>query len=120
MMRMPDPHRWWTYSLVFILGSIILIYTFALQNGFVSNLLSNRVTQYLAKISSYGFLIHCVVFGYLNAVYYRMPGFEEQEFVIQYGGWCQLTFGVVISLICSEIWLRLYSRFIKPLNLKYI
>lgn len=117
-VMMSDPHRWWTYSLVFILGSIILIYTFALQNGFVSNLLSNRVTQYLAKISPYGFLIHYVVFRYLVAVYYRMPGFEEHEFLIQYGGWCQLTVGVVISLICSDIWLRLYSRFIKPLNLK--
>ncbi len=114
------PERWWTYSLIFIPGSILLIYAFAMQSGYLSKLLTNRFTLYLAKISPYGFLIHYVVFRYLAVIYFRIHGYENGEFLLKYGILCNLTLGIGISIVCSEIWMRLYDRFIKSRNFRFI
>ena len=119
-VELSHPERWWTYSLIFIPGSMLLIYAFAMQSGYLSKLLTNRFTLYIAKISPYGFLIHHVVFRYLAVIYFRIPGYENGEFFLKYGIWCNLTFGIGISIACSEIWMRLYDRFIKSRNFRFI
>lgn len=119
-VELSHPERWWTYSLIFIPGSMLLIYAFAMQSGYLSKLLTNRFTLYIAKISPYGFLIHHVVFRYLAVIYFRIPGYENGEFFLKYGIWCNLTLGIGISIACSEIWMRLYDRFIKSRNFRFI
>lgn len=119
-VELSHPERWWTYSLIFIPCSMLLIYAFAMQSGYLSKLLTNRFTLYIAKISPYGFLIHTVVFRYLAPFYYRIPGYENGEFFLKYGSWCNLTLGIGISIVCSEIWMRLYDRFIKSRNFRFI
>lgn len=101
--------RWWTFSLIFIPSSIILTYTFAFQCGYVSKLLTNKITEYLAKISPYGFLIHFVVYKYISVICYRIPG-NNHQFIEQYGAWCNITFGIAISLICSQLYLYFYQK----------
>lgn len=108
---MSRPEQSWSYSLGFVFSSIILVYSFAMQNGFISRLLTNNFSMYLAKISPYGFLIHYVIFRYAMAVYYRIPGFEPGEFLIKYGCWLNLTVGFILTIVCCEIWMRLYARF---------
>ena len=108
------PEQSWGYSLGFVLSSIILVYSFAMQNGFISRMITNKFTMYLAKISPYGFLIHYVIFRYAMAVYYRISGVESGEFLLKYGCWMNLTIGFVLTVICSEIWMRLYAKFFAP------
>ena len=111
---MTDPFRSWSYTLGFVLSSMLLVYTFAMQNGIISKFLTNRVTLYIAKLSPYAFLIHLVVFRYLAVIYYHLPGVEGNEFHLTYGCWISLTFGFVITVIATEIWMRLYAKFFAP------
>ena len=119
-VELSHPERWWTYSLIFIPGSMLLIYAFAMQSGYLSKLLTNRFTLYLAKISPYGFLIHFVVFRYLSVIYFLISGYEIGEFFFKYRNLCDLTLGIGISIVCTEIWIRLYDRFIKSRNFRFI
>ena len=106
-----DPKDSITWSFIFSFSSILLIYSFAIQNGLISKLLTNKISLYLAKISIYALFIHVVVFGYSAAIYNRVPGFERDEFFLTYGCWISLTLGFVITIIATEIWMRLYARF---------
>lgn len=111
---MTDPFRSWSYTLGFVLSSMLLVYTFAMQNGVISKMLTNRVTLYIAKLSPYAFLIHYVVFRYLAFIYYHLPGVEGNEFYLTYGCWINLTLGFGITIIATEIWMRLYAKFFAP------
>lgn len=104
-----SPEQWWTKAIVFLPSTIILIYAFAYEKGFISKILTNKVTMYLANISAYGFLIHYVVFRYLVVIYFRIPGFQEGEFAQTYGSLINLTVGMIVTLICVEIWKKIYS-----------
>ena len=100
------PERWWTYSLAFLPSSIVLVYSFATQKGKISNLLNNKIVLYLARISPYAFLIHYVVFSYLEIVYYHIPGFSKGEFNSYYGGFINATIGLIITIILTELYMR--------------
>lgn len=103
------PERWWTYSLVFLPSSIIFVYSFATQKGKISNLLNNKIVLYLARISPYAFLIHYVVFSYLEIVYYHLPVFSIGEFDINYSGFLYLTVGLFVTIILTELYMRLLN-----------
>lgn len=109
-----DPKNSITWAFIFSFSSILLIYSFAMQNGLISKLLTNKVSLYLAKISIYALFIHIVIFEYMSKVYYHIPGFEKNEFFLTYGCWISLTLGFVITVIATEIWMRLYAKFFAP------
>ena len=111
---MTDPFRSWSYTLGFVLSSMLLVFTFAMQNGVISKLLTNSVALYIAKLSPYAFLIHHVVFRYLAVIYYHIPGVDGNEFFLTYGCWISLTLGFGITIIATEIWIRLYAKFFAP------
>lgn len=67
------PNFRWFLSLLFTISSSILVYIFALDKGKISKFLTGKITLYLAKISSYGFLIHYVVLAYLSIIYRMLP-----------------------------------------------
>ena len=113
-----DPKSSITWSFIFSFSSILLIYSFAMQNGLISKLLTNKVSLYLAKISIYALFIHIVIFVYLSKVYYHIPGFEKDQFFLTYGCWISITLGFVITIIATEIWMRLYAKFIAPKKAK--
>ena len=102
------PDIWWTYVVVFTVGSVLAIWHFALGRGRISRLLTNRITFYLAGISAYGFLIHYVVFKYINAVIYHLPGIDADE-VRPYGGIILLVVGIPVSILATEIWMRYFQ-----------
>lgn len=59
-------------------------------------------------------MIHHVVFIYLGAIYYHISGVDGNEFFLTYGCWINLTLGFVITIIATEIWIRLYAKFFAP------
>lgn len=93
-------HQWFTYSLIFTPVSVMLVYLFALGQGVISRKTVNKATMFLAHTSSYGFLIHTVVFWYLTMIGRRLlkiPG-EFQPFL-------NITIGVAITLVLSNTWI---------------
>lgn len=109
-----DPKNSITFAFIFSFSSILLIYSFAMQNGFISKLVTNKISLYLAKISIYALFIHVVIFWNVIWVYNHIPGFEKYEFFFTYGCWISLTLGFVITIVATEIWMRLYAKFIAP------
>ena len=69
-------------------------------------LLTNRLTLYMAKISPYAFLIHVVVFYSMAMIYYHIPNVDGVEFGNRYGGWINATIGFLLTVVCSELWMR--------------
>lgn len=99
----------WSTVLVFIFSTIVIIYTFAIGKGRISNLLTNNITSYIAKISQYAFLIHIVVFKCLEIVYYHIPNINIVEFDTKYGSWIKLSLGLILTIVSCEFWLKLIN-----------
>jgi peptidoglycan/LPS O-acetylase OafA/YrhL len=105
-----NPNNWWRMSILYTPTTCLLIYLFAFEQGKISKTLVNKVTLYLAKISPYGFLIHPVVFRYLDVVMYHLL---SEDFYHNYGTCVRLTLGIILTIICCEIWMLIDQRFIK-------
>ena len=101
---------WWIHSLLFIFSSIMLVYIFAIGKGVISNALVNKITLYLAKISPYAYLLHYAVFKVVSMVFYHLPGVNDEVGLMldrQYGSWVKLTVGFAVTVILSELWIRI-------------
>lgn len=105
-----DGAVWWKESLVWLPGSTLLVYSFAIGKGVISNALVNRFTMYIAKISPYAFLIHRVVFRYLNALIYHFPiNFDPEFFAEIFMPWICIFIGLPLTVVTCEIWRRLWK-----------
>ena len=58
--------NWWGTTVLWTITSCALIYLFAIQNGKISNMLTNKIFVYLGNISANTFLIHQMVYRYLE------------------------------------------------------
>ena len=105
-----NPNNWWRRTILYTPTTCLLIYLFAFEQGKISKVLVNKVTLYLAKISPYGFLIHSVVFRYLQAIMWHLI---SEEFNYYYGQYIQTTLGIILSIICCEIWMWINQKFLK-------
>lgn len=90
--------RWWTFSIVFTISSCMTVYLFAENKGYITKLLTNRLTLYLGDLSPYAFLIHFVVFRYIEVICRVLYG---KEFVLCNKGWIKLTIGFVLTIFLS-------------------
>lgn len=98
------------YSVIFTPFTGLLVYSFAHNNGKISSLLTNRFTLYLANITSFAFLIHIVVFTYMNGIItilLRTIGIN-----IDYTYICimKLTIGFILTIIISILWNYLIKK----------
>ena len=59
-------------------------------------------------------MIHLVVFRYLAVIYYHLPGVEGNEFHLTYVCLISLILGFGITIIATEIQMRLYAKFFAP------
>lgn len=101
---------WWIHSLLFIVSSIMLVYIFAIGKGGIANALVSKITLYLAKISPYAYLLHYAVFKVISMVFYHLPGVNDEIGWIldhQCGSWVKLTVGFAVTVILSELWIRI-------------
>lgn len=109
------PEYWYNYAFVFIycIGAMVLIYSFAQEKGVISGILTNKITLYLARISPYAYLIHCVVLRYLASILYHFPvGIiaQSQQEALKLWGVVNITVGLVITVILSEICIYVNKR----------
>lgn len=101
---------WWSYVLLFTPISMLLVYLFACGQGKITHFLSNKFILYFAKISSTGFLIHQNIFHYIDAVIILIYGNEGRIFTQKYSVFLKLSLGIVLTIICCEIWNKYFSK----------
>ena len=105
-----NPNNWWRKTILYTPTTCLLIYLFAFEQGKISKNLVNKVTIYLAKISPYGFLIFSVVLKYLDVA---ISILISQKFDYYYGSYVRVILGIVLTIICSEIWMQINHKFFK-------
>lgn len=93
-----------TLNFIFTTSSICLVFTFASNDGYLTNLIGNKIFLYFAQISPQIFLIHPIVFCCINKIYYHIPYIDPLPFIDKYGCYINLTIGFLITILCSEIW----------------
>lgn len=96
---------YWDIVIVCLPSSILLIYYFAYGQGIISKAIVNKITMYLARISSYGFLIHCVVFRYLESAFVIIFELDKEYFTL-----INATLGFILTVLCCEIWKKIQKR----------
>lgn len=101
--------RWWTYSLLFIVPSILVVACFSQEGGVVSSIVKHngrlsKLICYLANISPMGFLIHMVVLKSLSRLYvlFGING--------RIRGIIDVFLGLGLTICLSELFLR-FRRF---------
>lgn len=107
-----DIDVWYERVPIFTLSTVILVYVFAVGKGFISNFLTNRITLYLAKISPAFFLIHSVVFSFMEIVLYICSRSIGE--IYNFSAWIKLVLGFILTVISCEMW----NRLIKYLEVK--
>lgn len=98
---------WWSEGFVFIIGTITTIYVFAIGKGKISHFLTNKITDYIAKISSYAYLIHYTAIWYGCEVPFKIFNIDLDYLSTEYGNWERLMVGAVTTVILCEIWIRI-------------
>lgn len=102
---------WLRYVLIYTIPTSMLIYSFAVGKGKVSNKLVCKFTMYMAKISPYGFLIHFVIFTLIGMVPYHIHWIKDPAYYnLNYGCWINLSVGLLLTIIASEVWMRISYR----------
>ena len=98
---------WYGPSVIFTINTCLLIYYFAIGKGFLSKLLTNKVTLFIAKLSPYAFLIHWVVIKYIG---FFVNSILKNEFLSFHAYALNLTIGFILTIILSCLYQRLYKR----------
>lgn len=102
--------NWWIYTIPFTIGSIIFIYSFAINNGILSKCLTGKITIYIARISNYGFITHMVILRYIYAIMVRLPIIGGQNYADKFAGWVEITIGFILTIISVEIWTKIENK----------
>lgn len=106
-----DSSRWWTYSIIFTPVTCMLILVFAIGKGKLTKVLvENKWLLYIAKISSYGFLIHYVVFRYISVILWHIPRIGGELFAKRYGGIINCTIGVSVTFFLCKLWISFRKK----------
>lgn len=100
-----------TYFL--LIGSLLLVYLFALNKGFISQVLNNRLFVYLGNLSNYIFLVHMAVIRWSIVLF-------KHILKIDLIGWPLFIISFILTIISCEIWKRLDDWLIKKLSNKMI
>lgn len=97
----------WAYALVYLPGTISIVYLFAEGEGRISKFFTYPIFMYLAKISPYAFLICNVVYTYISGALYVFIQNKDIYNLIheQYLGWIKITIGLFLALVATQIWM---------------
>ena len=108
---------WFTYSAIFTFSSVFLIYFIMTKKSWIANLLTQKLLLLLGNISSYAFLIHYVVFRYIQAFCCH---FFDRKFYDLYGSSIKLTIGFILTILFTNLWIYIENYTSKRLNYKEI
>lgn len=73
--------EWGSRSTDYLVQELVLIGVFAVQGGFISRILRNRVSLVLGILSAPAFLIHQVLISRVSANFYRLAVDDDQKYV---------------------------------------
>ena len=92
---------WIRNTIIYIIPNMIIVYSFAINKGYVSKILTNRLTIYIGKISALLFMFHQIIMRIV-----------DRYFTIQN---VQFKFAIISAL--SIIIVELYKSAVKYVNL---
>jgi len=95
---------WLRYTLVFTLGSMGLVYLFAINQGFVSKFLTNKLLLYIGNISGEAFLIHQIIIGQVVGRTHKFLGYNPTMLYIFIVSFAITIFMVYIIDVCRLKW----------------
>lgn len=111
-MNYSERSRWWIYSLLFLPSSISIVLLFAYNKGYISKKITNPFFLYLAKISPYAFLIHSVFNIYISKIFEIFSILSKYDLSIILP-LVKILCGGVITIIASELYIKLVNNYIK-------
>lgn len=94
----------WTQALVYLPGTMSIIYLFAFNQGKISELFKNKFFMYVADLSAYGYLIHYVVFAYIGKAVNLLQGKGVGTVFLEHRSWINITIGVALTLMACQAW----------------
>ncbi|MBP3819510.1 MAG: acyltransferase [Butyrivibrio sp.] len=94
---------WWGYTILWTVSSCILIYLFAKRSGKISTILTNRLLVFIGNMSANAFLIHQIVFRYLELI-------ELKIFGIKYV-YANIVVCFFVTMICAYMWNKIINLF---------
>ena len=100
-VSIPQDNNWWGLTVMYTLTSCALIYTFALNRGVISHILTNKALIYIGNISANTFLIHQMVYRYLDTIENHLIGATNK--------YINLFVCFILTIVCSIIWEKLYD-----------
>lgn len=86
--------EWFKLTVMYIPGSVLLVYLFGLKKGWLSCILTNKLTVFIGDISGYAFLVHQVVIRYLRELMSHCP-----HFVLGNWGVAILSFVITLGIV---------------------
>ncbi len=94
----------WTQALIYLPGTVSIIYLYAFNQGKLSEAFENKFFMYLADLSAYGFLIHYVVFAYIYRVVKLLQLKGLDSIFFEHISWINITVGVALTLAACQVW----------------
>ena len=61
-------YEWFRYTELYLPSSLLLVYVFAVNGGYITRLLTNRALIWIGDMSPYAFLIHQIVICWFNYI----------------------------------------------------
>lgn len=97
------------YTMLFLPTSILIVFLFAVNKGFISKILNCKPVLFFGNISAYTFLIHFIVIQYLGVIFPRFELAPHKGFIF--------IIALIITIICVQICIWIKSKIFK---FKYI
>lgn len=94
--------EWFRCTLLFTPTSACLVYLFAINKGILSKILTCKPLIYIGNVSAYTFLIHNVVLRCIYLVNHLM-GITTNPYIL-------VVVGLIVSIICAEVYKRIESK----------
>ena len=100
-----NEEQWWTHSVVYFLPTLIMIYVFSTEAGIISkNLGKIKFINSLSKGSTYAFLIHYVLFKYIN------QWFDNCGIISEYREFYLLILGIILTGCTTYLYIFLINK----------
>lgn len=97
--------NWWGVTVLWTVSSCALVYLFALKRGKLSQILTNKIFIFIGNISANGFLIHQMIYRYLDS-------FERKLFG-QSNNYINLIICFALTMASAYLWDKFIKRFHK-------
>jgi peptidoglycan/LPS O-acetylase OafA/YrhL len=103
--------HWWNHTVLWTLTSCALVYVFALNQGYISKILANKVVLFIGNLSANAFLIHQMVYRYLDTL-------ENTLFGDTYNN-INIFVCFILTMICAYFWEKITFEIRNKNKMKY-